>query len=242
MSLPLSLKPKGNYALLRVGPNEDGGYLVGKKSLANSKYLISFGIFDDWIFEKDFLKKNDIVKINCYDDVLSASWLFKNIFKFLINLKFNLAIKKIKIFIDYFFIKKKINFNKKEIISKDLIEISKSKKDIFLKIDIEGSEYRILNDILDIEKNLLGMIIEFHDVDLHLDKIENFVNSLKYLKLIHIHPNNYGKLNSENDPTLIEVTFEKDPDLISEEVYLPNNLDYKNRPNSHDIELKFNKS
>ena len=57
MSIPLFLKPKGHYEMLRVEPNEDGGYLVGKKSLVNSKYLISFGIFDDWIFEKDFLKK-----------------------------------------------------------------------------------------------------------------------------------------------------------------------------------------
>jgi len=241
MSLPLFLKPKGYYKILRVGPNKDGGYLVGKKSLVNSKYLISFGIFDDWIFEKDFLKKNGIVKINCYDDVLSASWLFKNIFKFLINFKLNLTIKKIIIFIDYFFIKKKINFIKKKIISKDLIEISK-KKDTFLKIDIEGSEYRILNDILEIEKNLIGMIIEFHDVDLHLERIENFIKRLKFLKLIHIHPNNYGELNFENIPSLIELTFEKDPVLIYDEVQIPNSLDYKNKENSEDIKLKFNKS
>ena len=238
MSIPLFLKPKGHYEMLRVEPNEDGGYLVGKKSLANSKYLISFGIYDDWIFEKDFLKKNDIIKINCYDDILSTSWLFKNIFKFLINFKLILTIKKIIIFIDYFFIKKKINFIKKKIISKDLIEISK-KKDTFLKIDIEGSEYRILNDILDIEKNLIGMIIEFHDVDLHLERIENFIKRLKFLKLIHIHPNNYGELNFENIASLIELTFEKDPDLICEEVYFPNSLDYKNKKNSEDIKLKF---
>ena len=115
MSLPLFLKPKGYYEILRVGPNKDGGYLVGKKSLVSSKYLISFGIFDDWIFEKDFFKKNGTVKINCYDDVLSARWLFKNIFKFLINFKLNLTIKKIIIFIDYFFTKKKLILLKKKL-------------------------------------------------------------------------------------------------------------------------------
>ena len=30
MSLPLSFKPEGEFELLRIGPNEDGGYLVGK--------------------------------------------------------------------------------------------------------------------------------------------------------------------------------------------------------------------
>ena len=122
-----------------------------------------------------------------------------------------------------------------------MIEISKNKKDIFLKIDIEGAEYRILEDILNIESDLVGMIIEFHDVDLHIKRIENFIKNLKFLKLIHIHPNNYGRCNSENDPTLIEVTFEKDPDLISKELNLPNKLDYKNKPNSNDIELRFKK-
>jgi len=83
------------------------------------------------------------------------------------------------------------------------------------------------------------MIIEFHDVDLHLKRIENFIKRLKFLKLIHIHSNNYGELNFENIASLIELTFEKDPDLICEEVYFPNSLDYKNKKNSEDIKLKF---
>ena len=86
------------------------------------------------------------------------------------------------------------------------------------------------------------MIIEFHDVDLHLERIENFIKRLKYLKLIHIHPNNYGEINSENIPALLELTFEKDPDLIYDEVHFPNSLDCKNKENSEDIKLKFNKS
>ena len=86
------------------------------------------------------------------------------------------------------------------------------------------------------------MIIEFHDVDLHLKRIENFIKRLKFLKLIHIHPNNYGELNFENIPSLIELTFEKDPVLIYDEVQIPNSLDYKNKENSKDIKLKFNKS
>ena len=141
-----------------------------------------------------------------------------------------------------FLLKKKLILLKKKIKSKDLIEISRYKKDIFLKIDIEGSEYRILNDILDIEKNLIGMIIEFHDVDLHLERIENFIKHLKYLKLIHIHPNNYGVINSENIPALLELTFEKDPDLIYDEVNFPNSLDCKNKENSEDIKLELKKS
>ena len=38
--------------------------------------------------------------------------------------------------------------------------------------------------------------------------IENFIKSFD-LELTHIHPNNYGKLDLNNDPSIIELTFEK---------------------------------
>ena len=51
------LKPKYNYDLIRIGRDNDGGYLVEKKSFENTECLISLGINDDWSFEEDFLKK-----------------------------------------------------------------------------------------------------------------------------------------------------------------------------------------
>ena len=52
------------------------------------------------------------------------------------------------------------------------------KSDIFLKIDIEGSEYRILDSILENQNRISGIAIEFHDCDLHLDKIKRFIDKL----------------------------------------------------------------
>jgi hypothetical protein len=48
------LKPKHLYDLIRLGRNNDGGYLVEKNSLKVSKALISFGLSFDWSFGKDF--------------------------------------------------------------------------------------------------------------------------------------------------------------------------------------------
>ena len=64
---------------------------------------------------------------------------------------------------------KKINL-KKYVTNSDLIKISQHKDKILLKIDIEGSEYRILEDIISIKDSLNALIIEFHDIDLHKDK------------------------------------------------------------------------
>ena len=60
MKLPINLKPKFEYNLIRIGSKHDGGYLIEKNSLLESKFLFSFGISTNWDFEKDFLKINNI--------------------------------------------------------------------------------------------------------------------------------------------------------------------------------------
>ena len=56
-------------------------------------------------------------------------------------------------------------------------------------MDIEGSEYRVLNDLIKIKKKLIGLAIEFHDVDLNIEKILSF-NKKIGLKLVNVHANN----------------------------------------------------
>ena len=58
MSFDKILKPKYNYDLIRIGRDNDGGYLVEKKSLENTQSLISLGISNDWSFEESFLNKS----------------------------------------------------------------------------------------------------------------------------------------------------------------------------------------
>ena len=47
-------------------------------------------------------------------------------------------------------------------------------KPVFFKIDIEGSEYRILDDLINYQKVIEGLVVEFHNVDLHLEKISKY--------------------------------------------------------------------
>ena len=50
--LSVLLKPKHTYDLIRLGQDNDGGYIVEKQSTKKSKNLVSFGLADDWSFEK----------------------------------------------------------------------------------------------------------------------------------------------------------------------------------------------
>ena len=109
---------------------------------------------------------------------------------------------------------------------------------VFIKIDIEGSEYRILDELIKFQNNITGIVIEFHDFDLHIDNIIKFIENLN-LELVHIHPQNPAPLNKENIPTQLEITFSKNPKKISNHIKFPHELDQPANPNFQDIELVF---
>lgn len=242
--LPKIFKPENEYDLIRLGQDNDGGYLVEKKSFENTECLISLGINDDWSFEEDFLKKNIIIK--CFDDVLDEKFLLKKIinhfiFFFSNSNNFSLLKNCISNYFSFLRIKKKIQFNKKSISYNDLNKIlSQETNNIFLKIDIEGHEYRILDDLLLNQKKIIGLVIEFHDCDLHLEKIIKFLNSFN-LTLVHIHGNNASIRDLNGDIVVLELTFSKNPIQVSDICVLPNKLDMPNSHNKSEVILNFNK-
>ncbi len=249
--LPKIIKPEKLFRLIRIGKNNDGGYLVCKNSVIKSKILLSFGISDDFSFEKDFSKLNNC-KIYAFDPTSTNTFFIKNIIKYILKLQLFLSIKKIVNFcnfVSFFKNKKNILIRKKigkggslksESISfNNILNICDHKSDIYLKIDIEGAEYRILDEIIANSKMINGIAIEFHDADINIDKIINFIDRLE-LKLVHIHPNNYSEIGSNNIPSSLELTFSKYPEIVNDDLSFPHKLDQKNDPNSNDIKLIFN--
>ena len=245
--------------LIRVGPKKDGGYIIDKRIIGKSKTLITFGLNDDWEFEKDFLKKNGDTSIVAYDHTVDNEfWIkrFKKDFLALLLLKKLRLAKILDIFkyIDYkyFFRKNRIHY-KKKIVSKkkNNTEISISKilnnyeNNIILKIDIEGDEYKIFKDIKKNSKKILFLILELHDIDKNILKIKNFLKKLD-LKIIHIHGNNYGGVDKKGNPKVIELSLLNSKNIKILNIYSKNkypiiNLDYSNNKRRNDIQIKFNK-
>ena len=149
--------------------------------------------------------------------------------------KFKKFIKNEKV--NYF--KLGIGLDYENIISLEIIlkKISLDKK-YFLKLDIEGDEYRVLDDIVKYSKNLNGLVVEFHNVDLHKQRIIKFINDLP-LQLIYIHPNNAAPLNADEDPTIIEMTFSENPSILNNLDFEKHELDMPNVYTKKDIILKF---
>ena len=180
-------------------------------------------------FEKDFKSRNKDVKIYCYDDRISKKFLIKKFLDTLIYLPYKLNIKKLlKRFVNFLIIYhfQKSKFQYQSCFYGDLSEIIKDKKNIFLKIDIEGYEFRLLNEILENQEKIIGLAIEFHNCDLLSSKVYDFVERFK-LNLIHIHPNNSAPVDKDGLPWVLELSFEKNPKVLDGINSLPHPLDQK---------------
>lgn len=225
INVPKQFFPKFNCELIRLGNNSDGGYVISKKSVENSNFLISFGLSNDWSFEEAYTKMTN-QKVYCFDLSVNNIFWIKNFIKSLLNIFFLRDIKEnFKNLISYFrykiffgnknnvHIKKfifplnsKKNIYKKEVIT-DLNKILETTKEkCYLKIDIEGNEYRILDQIILNQKKINGMSIEFHDFDLHINLISDFINKFD-LEIVHLHVNNFGLINKNSIPSVVEFSF-----------------------------------
>ncbi len=259
--IPKYLKPMKEYDLIRLGKDNDGGYLVEKDSISKAEALITLGLGYDWSFEKDFSEKYK-KPIFCYDHTVNYSAVKKRCIKIILSNLFRIFKPKYFLKKDYFselykniflyknyknffsnnaqHIEKRIGSGNGGIMINEILSTKKNIYPIFLKIDIEGSEYRVLDEIIENQKQFSGLAIELHDVDLHLEKIKKFIENLD-MKLVHIHPQNPGFVTKDLIPTQLELTFAKNPKIISEEPKIPHELDQPANPSFPEIQLNFEK-
>tara|TARA_B110000971_G_C20020378_1_gene506013 strand:+ start:101 stop:868 length:768 start_codon:yes stop_codon:yes gene_type:complete len=248
VKLPLYFKPQYKTNLIRIGNINDGGYLIPEQSLNASRLLYSFGLADDWSFEEEFFIKTN-AKVICYDPTVNWKFFVKLFFR---NFKSFLKYYQYKSFFNGKNIihEQKIispagtffkSINKNDIVDLDTLLTESSKKNIFFKIDIEGHEYRILNQLIKYASRMTGLAIEFHNCDLNSLRIQDFIKRFD-LQLVHIHVNNWGFISPSRFPSALELTFSpkqfnrKAIDLNDK---FPNDLDSPNDPNLNDYSIEF---
>ena len=249
--LPNFFSVKQARDLVRIGKKYDGGYLVSQSDIEKSEILIGLGINDDWSFEEDFLSRKKVC-IFAYDASVSKEYFIKKVIKSIIridNLKIFFHWLKVLLKYNRFFsqsnvhhIQKFVGLNTESSAYCTFLNVlnATESKNIFLKIDIEGSEYRFLNDIISNEERITGMVIELHDVDIHLKEIEEFLNQFS-LNLVHAHANNFAPIREDDDlPLVLELTLSKYSD-VSNDFKLPHKLDMPNNKNYEDYKLIVNK-
>lgn len=238
--------------LIRVGKKNDGGYLVSRSDINMSDVLISLGIGEDWSFEEDLADIKNI-EVFSYDASINQKVFFRRFIKSLLlsvlllrNPK--ITIHYLRVFLNYkkfwgqpqnHWISKfvGINTNTSNYCTLSTILDSTKYKNIFLKIDIEGSEYRLLNTLILNQDRISGLVLEFHDCDLHINSIKTFIENFS-LQLVHIHANNFAPIKLDDGlPLVLELTFSKYSKVLNE-TYLPHKFDMPNDKNRPEINIK----
>ena len=245
--LPRQFQPTATYDLIRLGRNHDGGYLVDPTSVTKAESLISFGLSTDWSFEKDFLGKNN-VPLLAYDGTIAARHLFRRVMKNLLRIRLRKLFSSGRILMDYysFFKPPRVHHHlnigydsRKSISPSSLLKKENPATPLFIKMDIEGSEYRVLNDLLEHSSSISGLVVEFHDVDLHRERILSFLEEFP-LALVHTHSNNCGQLvDLSGDPITLELSFSAFPTETASQPSIPHPLDQENCPREKDLPLRF---
>ena len=215
--LPKFLKPKVKLKLIRVGSSRDGGYFVPKKIISKIDKIIALGLGSDWSFEEQFIKKKNSTKIVFYDHTINKLFwtkLFLNTLYFALRYKSS-YIDLFKYFSYKSFFKKNnidhkklkisphTNLNRKNISINDVLK--KEKGGLLLKIDIEGDEYKVINQIAKYQKIIYCLIIEFHEVNKNLKKINKFLKKIRQLVNCNISSNNSFGFDKNKNPYVFEI-------------------------------------
>jgi hypothetical protein len=251
--LPIVLRPHQPSTLERLGAFCDGGYLVDYRDIYASDGLLSLGIAVDWSFEKDFASRNR-GPIFAYDGSLSAWYLGARAVREALLLRS--ALTSARLVTDYMrFFTDRVKHVRSYVgtvhasyrqTRAPSISLTQALRDLrtsgssrpFLKVDIEGSEYSILEEIMNAAESTTGLAIEFHDCGKHIDEIAAFVKQYS-LRLIHLHPNSYTPIDAHGCPGALELTFSSHASKNEHIPELPHPLDRPNDGSSVQHEIQF---
>lgn len=206
--------------LIRLGKAHDGGYLVNYPDILATDLLLSLGIDTDWSFEQDFLSLTRSCILHAYDDSLK-------------DLKLNNLLAPYHEFFKTPFRRHfPIRITEESFLT--ALESTGSLHTLFLKCDIEASEYAILDTIIRNRTRFSGMVIEFHNVS----EAANYHRMLDFitrcgLSLVHVHINNYAYIQTQDHyiPNVLELSFSaSDNCVLDRTLTLPHNLDQLNNP------------
>lgn len=212
--------PHAPADLVRVGAKFDGGYVISHRMIEAAGGLLSFGLSDEWEFEEEFTR-SACVPVVCFDPTVNGLFWAKRFAAGLVKGLFSLDLRRLRRgmrMIDYrrYFdgrrnrhVRKAIGYSGPKSLSlADAIATAGLTGPLMLKMDIEGWEYRILQQLVDLRSEFIGFAIEFHDIDLHEQRIVDFVEAVSdRFILIHFHANSHTTIGPNGLALVFELTF-----------------------------------
>jgi hypothetical protein len=225
------LVPDSCHSLCRLGSAHDGGYVVALDTIRAARHLLSFGLATNWDFERDAVAVNPNLTLEAFDPSIGPRHFAGMVVRSALSVPLRFvsadpsgarsSARRVKTGVDYFrFFSRAARHTRKRVWYNsdrdsaaigDVLADVRSKRcgPVFAKIDIEGSEYRILPWVIGTADLFTGLVVEFHDTDICADIFNRQVAQLlEHFQVVHVHGNNYGDLAIDGSlPLSLEITF-----------------------------------
>jgi hypothetical protein len=213
--------------LIRIGRNGDGGYVIAPEF--ESKVCLTLGVGSEVSADIDLIEKG--FKLFAFDGTVLNPLPETSAYRFE---------------------QKNIGYGEDSEWITDLERIFAKypllEQADLIMIDIEGHEYRVFEEEIDLISKSKQIVVEFHGLELLGDQLfsKRFIKILEELLKthapIHVHGNNSGgtlAIGGASWPTILEVTFLAKDHCILESNYgpFPTRLDFPNSRLRPDVEL-----
>ena len=225
------LRPVVCDSLRRLGSPHDGGYVVPLEAIERASVLLSFGLATNWSFERAAAALNPRLRIVAFDPSVGRRRFAELALRAAASVPLRLAalsprgarssMNRARAAVDYFrFFRGRHRHHEQRIWynsdrhSAAIAEViehtgATAPLTLFAKIDIEGTEYRILPEMCVHAALFTGLAIEFHHTDICADIFNAQVTRLReHFEIVHVHGNNHADLSVDHAlPLSLEVTF-----------------------------------
>ncbi|MCW5558403.1 MAG: FkbM family methyltransferase [Verrucomicrobiae bacterium] len=218
--------------MIRLGSPNDGGYVVPRARVRAARHLLSLGLSDNWDFELAFVRANPDALVTGVDYSVTRGFLARRIFRSLWKIpayalifhrrkvrNYTQLLRSCALFSRFFsppnrHLLRRVADRASSPLDITLPELlagipEQGPSDLFLKMDIEGSEYEALPEIVRNHHRFGCITGEFHSLD---TRTADFNEALSLLAgpfvLVHVHGNNCGPYDPVHDfPASVELTW-----------------------------------
>lgn len=242
--------------LKRFGCDHDGGYILPSDCLERIDGLLSFGVDRNWSFERQVRERHPKIPLHAYDPSVSERMFYREKRAALVRLltlrgsysKFQESSRILEDF-KHTFSASACHFRERahdQILGKGDCDMGKAFsrlsgcKNLLIKMDIEGAEYRVLPDLISFASRAAYLTVEFHETGVFRKTFEEIVRNIQKTHfIVHLHGNNGGEVAKDGLPELLEISFVRGRPRGKDKVSaLPNDLvDSCNVPSRNDYKI-----
>lgn len=228
------IRPTPIRELARVGDQNDGGYVIPELSLAMTDTLLSLGLAFNWSFDDQFLAASHAAVIGVDGSLTRWDFTRRALQKWRHGLGYLLSGKIAKArersaraqdlmrWRDIFFgasggpSSRMLKLYVGTLPGSEFITIGgllgdapRKNASVFVKMDIEGSEYEVLHELRDRAAEINAFVVEFHGLGPRGAEFTTCIRALlERFTIVHVHPNNLGGVIPGTDlPDTLEITF-----------------------------------